>query len=160
MKRVHKAVLLYIAANHEAKIRDSSVEVEILQHVEGKGYLASDGKTTVLIETTETRYADGDKVNASIEAAGETYAYTTVMGAKKTVHVVRPLSMPDLPDLVMFVQQLKSGKTFTIIQGEREERCENCGGFGKGRMVNGRYEPCSCRDVGIWKRPNYYTITW
>lgn len=160
MRRIHQAVIVYLTALHEQKIRESSIKLRIVQEITGKGYLVSDGDRMVLVETPPGNYADDDEIEWVIEPKGETFAYTAVSGAKKTVHVFRPVPLPELPNLSEFIKQLKAGKTFVIIKGERDERCPDCGGFGKGRLVDGTYVPCRCRDVGIWKLPNYYTISW
>jgi hypothetical protein len=161
LARVHKSVLASIAREHERAIQESSLNVRIIQLVPDRGYLCSADDRIVLIETTSKQYADGDEISVCVEATGEFFEYTTVLGAASRVHVLRPLGEPFLPDLGEFYDLVKGGKTFLIIEGFRTIKCRNCGGFGKGSMMDGRYVPCrGCDDQGTWKKPNFYRIVW
>lgn len=160
LARVHESVLLARLLEHREKTKKSVLEFTVISVLPGEGYLCSVADRTVLLRTSEKGHADGDTLELAVQGTGETYAYTSAIGAAKNVHVVEPIQRPAVFTMAEFIERLKEGETFLIQQGEREVRCPNCGGFGKGRMVDGRYVRCSCGDVGIWKEPNYYEVSW
>jgi len=104
--------------------------------------------------------ADGDVLKLSLKATGETFSYTTVLGAESTVHVLEATHEPDPMNAEEFVAKLKAGETFPMTTGERNTPCVACRGTGQGDMKSGNVRCPTCWGSGRVDGPVYYRIYW
>lgn len=161
IKRIHQAVVISMAEHYTLKANRSKATVQIIQSIPGKGYLITDGNINAFLETPASdKYADGESADFYLEKTDELYRYESVLGAEKTLRIFRILQIPDIPDLSQFIQLLKDGKRYTIIQGERHHICKRCGGFGGSEAANLNLKDCRCGNISTWSEPNHYEIFW
>lgn len=107
--------------------------VRIVQHIEGNLYLASRGlgpaSLAVRFPEVNKTLADESIIKGYFLDSGETYAYKTVLGAKKTVRLgeFRSSKYP-FENVEQFKKSVQGGCWFRI---SSQDQCAECKGLGK-----------------------------
>jgi hypothetical protein len=128
--------------------------LRILQHIEGRRYLAEEEtRLTSRLKTTthhrtiaidlirDKRLPDGAGLQGPLwkggiewESTGKVHEYTSVAGAKKSVLLYSQVPVPkkyQRMELDEFVTRLKDGESFLVKMGTTLEPCKKCNGFGR-----------------------------
>ena len=126
------------------RIGGEGSRINIMQHFGGQRYLARYGSTDssmFVIDLDGGPYADDTTLRIRTEDTGQVFSYTSVLGAKKTVRVLRSVSEPSLraPTYEDFVQAVKDGHAFDVLR-DASVPCPECRGTGfvKARDQDGR----------------------
>ncbi len=111
---------------------------------------------------------DGEAFPCLGKVTDEVKSYTTVLKAKKTVRVIKEVDESDLnlppppPPLTKekFLEELKSGKTWTVTF---VDNCKTCGGSGKLKSSLSRTRVCNSCSDGRFSRGRSrvtYSVRW
>lgn len=127
------------------------VRVNVVQSV-GVGVtlaMLEEGLDIVMVLGDTQKRADGDAFYAILQDTGRIQDYTTVLGAKKSVHVYNvkhPITREGM------IAMLKAGGTYDISLGDVAVTCGECGG---------KPVPCKmCNDTGKLMAPQTTHIKW
>ena len=148
--------------------------ITITQHVEGRLFLARFGPKdlgvvmnmiAVELPAGDTP-ADNTEVEYYVSKTGETFSYTSVLGAKQTVP--RYAGSAESAEMTkgQFLQRLKDGEAFLAREGTEEVRCAACGGWGRiadkgkrARKGDGKIDCPKC-DKGKAVVDSSWSIRW
>lgn len=133
--RVYSEVV-YAMELERAKSKTTS-RVRIIQNISKGLYLASVGDSTYAFIHPGRILVDGEELNIQVVKTGQVHQYVSVLGAKKTVEVIKK-SVDEMMSKDEFLRRLKNGETFTLPLKTGERGCPNCYGRGRtGGWLNG-----------------------
>lgn len=145
------SVYVAVIAHQAPGLRQSSA-FHITQRLSGKRFLGySEGRPNTLVclhLDAATGEVDGEWIHGiTCQTTDETFEYTTVLGAQRTVRIVRPIDEPAAHVAMTkddFVKRLKRGETFYLPDYEKVS-CGKCVGDGKLSALAGNGYP-ECPD--------------
>lgn len=142
--------------------RRNLIECRVMEVGKDGRILCQAGDRVILVRGVHLSrpIADGDVLDLSLKATGETFSYITVAGSKSTVHVLEASHEPNPMTMEEFVENLKAGETYPMTTGERDTPCVACAGTGQGNMKAGNVRCPTCGGSGRMDGPVYYRVYW
>lgn len=132
----------------KAKSRARS-RVKVIQNIAEGAYLVSIGKKNYVMMRHGGILTDDTELDLVVTDTGEVYQYTSVLGAKKTVGIIKEAE-DSLMSREEFISRLKAGESFTLPLKVGERGCKKC--YGRGKTGGGLSGPparvCTICDGG------------
>ncbi len=110
-----------------------------------------------LLRTPKKKYADGSNISVYTEKTGELYKYTTVLGALKTIDVLKVVdgpATPTFPSPEQLFANIKDGINYPVDKTSAPAACKTCNGSGRvavtkgSRFGDGKIECIACKGKG------------
>jgi DnaJ-class molecular chaperone len=144
----------------ELKGEDEEVRLLVTQKIAPKELLVKYRGSSYWLYTDETyNIVDDEVLKLKVTITNETKKYTTVLGASKTIRVMREAKLTPFLTFTQkdFVRRLKKGDSWVLKQFQ-EKSCANCFGNGKLSALK-NYAKCpDCRGEGSTVID--YTVKW